>query len=792
MCLDRGFAQLSWMLFKPWQPLAPLALCAMGGIVVADWITPVAFSSLWMWTAAVAAFSFVAAAWLRFCKGPCAPSGIGATTLCAWLATASLFFSWHAYLLTAGPGAALAARIPPQGCVVQVVGVVDEEAPSEGQFQLKLESVTLKSETFRSSAPVLVRWKQQVDKPLQYGDRVQMIGDLHRLEPPRNPGAFDSPKIRQRQGIYSELKVRFPDDTIRLGHDCGSPFIARAFALRHWMEATMALDIEDSPELVAMIQSMVLGSRGESLAETKRLFQYTGTMHLFAVSGMNVAMLAGMAAWLLQVARVKRRAMACIVIPLLWIYCYATGLTASSLRATVMASLILAGFLMDRPSLPWNTLGASTLVILLWNPGQLFTPGFQLSFGMVAFLMATAGRIQKRLKRSTEPDPFLPRVLWSRLIYLRFRGKQIVADALAVSAVAWIGSMPLTVYYFHLWSPSTIPANVFAVAFAWILLILGLASVLVGTFSHGLAIIFNNANWAAAKVLLAGISFLASIPGGHVFVEPSLKPAPLCEVEVLDIRGGGAIHLRINSGGRRGDWMVDSGSAFAFTYNIAPYLRSRGVNNLDGYLLTHGDSNHIGGSAELLREMHPAEVIDSPLKDRSPYRLTTQAALETSSQGKAIVSRGDAITLVPGITLHVLFPPEGLAAGVADDKAFVLRLDAGGKRILFTSDAGFLTESWLLENAPPAELRSDILVKQKHAKDFSGTPDFLNAVHPALIVASSTSFPREEQITEEWAAQVEALGIRLLRQDRTGAVKITIDASGMWKAEPFLKEDGKQ
>ena len=317
-----------------------------------------------------------------------------------------------------------------------------------------------------------------------------------------------------------------------------------------------------------------------------------------------------------------------------------------------------------------------------------------------------------------------------------------------------------------------------------------MASVLTGMLWHGcLAVLFNNANWFAAKILLAGIAFLASLPGGHFFVEnPSFERPPRCEVEVLDVPGGGAIHLRTNTGEGRRDWMVDCGSASGFTYSITPYLRSRGVNNLDGFLLTHGDSHHIGGTMQLLREMNPTEVIDSPLRDRSPYRKAAHEALEASAKGKVIVSRGDTITLAPGIRLHVLFPPEGLVAGPADDKAFVLRLDAGEKRILFTSDAGFPTESWLLEHAPAAELRSDILVKQIHSKDFSGTPDFLNAVRPALIVASSTNFPPEEKISDEWAAQVEALGIGLLRQDRTGAVRITLDADGNWKAQPFLKQ----
>ena len=211
------------------------------------------------------------------------------------------------------------------------------------------------------------------------------------------------------------------------------------------------------------------------------------------------------------------------------------------------------------------------------------------------------------------------------------------------------------------------------------------------------------------------------------------------------------------------------------------------MDSLDGLLLTHGDAQHIGGALELLNTFAPAEVVDSPLRDRSPTRRAVQDALAATSQGKSLVERGDVLPLAPGVTLHILFPPEGLHAGPADDKALVLRLDAAGKRILFTSDAGFPTERWLEENAPPDELRADILVKQMHGKDFSGTPEFLQAVGPALIVASSTRFPPQEAIREEWAAQVKALGIRLLRQDQTGAVRITLQRDGTWQAEPFLK-----
>jgi competence protein ComEC len=232
--------------------------------------------------------------------------------------------------------------------------------------------------------------------------------------------------------------------------------------------------------------------------------------------------------------------------------------------------------------------------------------------------------------------------------------------------------------------------------------------------------------------------------------------------------------------------MVDCGSASAFTYAVCPYLRSRGVTRLDGLVLTHGDAQHIGGTTELLSELDPAEVVDSPLRDRSSTRKALHAALEASGLGKTLVARGDVLTLAPGVVLRVLFPPPGYVAGLADDKALVLRLDADGKRLLLSSDAGFLTETWLLENAPADELRCDVWIKQRHHSDFSGTPDFLAAARPSVIVASGAETPAEAERDAAWAAEVEARGIRLLRQDATGAVHVALDARGHWTAEPFL------
>jgi competence protein ComEC len=98
-------------------------------------------------------------------------------------------------------------------------------------------------------------------------------------------------------------------------------------------------------------------------------------------------------------------------------------------------------------------------------------------------------------------------------------------------------------------------------------------------------------------------------------------------------------------------------------------------------------------------------------------------------------------------------------------------------------DSGYATEKSLLQSR--IDLRSDILVKGQHHSGSSGSDIFLDAVRPQLIVATSRDFPQQERIPDEWAERVRARGIKLFRQDETGAVELEFGERD-WRARAYL------
>jgi beta-lactamase superfamily II metal-dependent hydrolase len=277
------------------------------------------------------------------------------------------------------------------------------------------------------------------------------------------------------------------------------------------------------------------------------------------------------------------------------------------------------------------------------------------------------------------------------------------------------------------------------------------------------------------------VQLFARIPAGHIYLEsPHWPNGVQAEITVLDLNEGAAVHIRTLGS----DWLFDPGGQRDFKRVLRGYLRSRGINRLDGLLLTHGDATHIGGAGAVLGAFQPRQLVDSRSPDRSIVHRRLIALCAERSIPRTLVGAGDELRLSPHVTARILFPFPDSRARMADDQALVVQLTLpGNTRVLLTSDSGQATETDLLTRQ--VDLRSDLLIKGQHHSGVSGSPEFLAAVRPQAIIATARESAENQRIKEDWAEMVKGSGIKLLRQDKTGAVRVRF-FHDHWEAISFL------
>ena len=206
------------------------------------------------------------------------------------------------------------------------------------------------------------------------------------------PASSTTPRTSGGTASSSSCESRYPNDCTVLSHGHGEAIQRFAIQARHYIRHCLELDLQDSPEISALIETMLLGAHSDAPDDVRELFQRTGTMHLFAVSGFNVMMLGGAALGRAEAAarlaprgRADRHSAARRL--------RAGDRAERELRARVSHRLDLSRGLRARSppaaaELP-RRLGRSA--ILAWDTNQLFSTGFQFTFAVVLVLISVRG-----------------------------------------------------------------------------------------------------------------------------------------------------------------------------------------------------------------------------------------------------------------------------------------------------------------------------------------------------------------------------------------------------------------
>ena len=613
-----------------------------------------------------------------------------------------------------------------------------------------------------------------LEEPLRPGDRIRVRGALVLPPEARNPGEWDRRRWMRRAGLSAIME----DVSLEAREGVDPRYLPRRWAgsWRGEVRTAVTRGLDPEGREAALLQALVLGDRSGGGKETFGVFRGSGTMHVFAVSGLHVGLVALLGWLLVRALRMPRSWGLGFVLALVWAYALVTGLRPPAFRAALMATFILAGFaLRRRPSLA-NSLLASVPVVLLFDSFQWRLPGFQLSYLVVASISLFGSVFMNPLRPWVDGDSFLPRALLSR----RQEGarwlREKTGGLAAVSASAWIGSLPLMAAYFGVVTPVAILASMVLVPLVFVVLAVALTALVTGMASEGLAEQLNRANGLLVDRGYAIADGFARIPGAQF----ELARGRWGEdgLVVFALRGGGASSFLDAGGGV----LLDAGNERDHYEVIGPALRG-GFRSPDSLLLTHPDGAHVGGALPLLREGRVRQCLLPTAWARSPaYRNLLE---EAPGHGCRLLRAqvGRRYPVGDGIWLEVLHVPDGNEDRLADDRGLVALLHWQGWRILFTGDAGFPIERAILEAG--VDPRADVWVMGRHAIDHAGTAELVRAVGPRVILLEDAEALGTPALSPAWIAAREAEGIVVWRRSVTGAVAISVSGDGL-TLDPFL------
>lgn len=281
-------------------------------------------------------------------------------------------------------------------------------------------------------------------------------------------------------------------------------------------ERILGLGLEDRPALRSIHVAMLLGSKAELSEEQRELFMNSGTMHLFAISGLHIAVIWAVLAGLLNAVRVPRLAAAVAGLPALWLYVEITGGAPSARRAWLMIAFVIAAKALRWARNPLAGIAASALVVLWWAPWQLFGLGFQMSYAVVAALLLYGLPLEERWQRRWRPWADLPPAEWGWWRRAgRWLGAQVISGfALAVAAT--LVSVPMTLATFGLMTPGSLVVNLACIPASSLAIVAGIGSILAGLL--GLAPVSVFLNHASALLIAAmerGLAWAMRVPGAH-------------------------------------------------------------------------------------------------------------------------------------------------------------------------------------------------------------------------------------------------------------------------------------
>lgn len=657
------------------------------------------------------------------------------------------------------------------------------------------------------------------------GDRLRVFAQLVRPRPAANPGGFDFAAYSRADRRRSLLRARYPDCVSvlrRAGRWNPAGVLER---LRTGSDRLLRRYVD--PARQGLAAAVLLGAREEIGIQRSEAFLETGTVHLLAISGLHVGIVAGALFLLMRLVFVTRGRAVAVVATMTVLYAVLIDARPPAVRATVLVLVTCLSVYLGRRPLAFNSLAAAALVVLARNPADLFRTGPQLSFLAVAGLawfapqwLASASRKDGLERMVAESRGWPARVVW-----LIGRGLRRLA---VVSVIIWLLALPLVMARFHLLTPIALALNVVLWVPMAIALTSGFTMLVCGWLFPPLG---AAAGWCCDGSLRAlewSIVAGRAVPGSHFWVPgpaewwllgfyaalgllaalPRLRPPrrwclallagwaavgfaasavrfdrPHLDCTVLSVGHGCAVVLELPSGQTM---LYDAGalsSPRGTVQSIAGYLWSRGATHLDAVVLTHADADHYNALPELLARFSVGVIYVSPVMFEEENRAIAVLREAIGDAGVPIreIYAGDRLRSGDECRIEVLHPPQWGVIGGDNSNSIVMVVEYRGRRILLPGDLQSPGLEYVLAEEP---IDIDVLLAPHHGSPRSSPSGLAAWSRPDWLIISGGNRP-EHRATE---ASYRRAGAEVLHTGRHGAVRVRIGPAGL-ATQCFLRPD---
>jgi len=582
--------------------------------------------------------------------------------------SAFAFYASAAFRLVPSP-----SLISWAGRDVILSGIV-EGRPVDGEgitnFRMRVTEVFDEGITTKvgDQAKVIVRRPEEGSIGIGEGDFIRVKGRLDLIAVASNRGEYDPRWQNRLKGVHVQLFCIGSWRILREIPKPGFSFMQHVVnPLRNYLSSALDRHVPDGEER-QFVKGMILGERDMLSEELYDAFRRTGTAHVLAVSGLHVALLAyavNLCLQRLKVTRAGRWLAFLILVLFIGLYSFVTGNAPSIKRAAIMSVMMFAGGTLGLKSWPLNSLAASDLVILLFDPFDLFNPGFVMTNAAVLGILTIHQRLSALVPEGKRLLQRIFHLLWS---------------AFTVSASAMIGVSPVIALYFGTFSVSGLVANLPAVLFSNFAMYTSLPLFLFNGFAGWIASLFGMSTWLFARVTLFFVYLFSGMPLASVEFRPDLF-----DVAVFYLSFAAAFQALFSRRWGRALVVVLAGMNLLLWHGqCRPMLNPPGVVTVN-----------IGKEvAVLFSSGSETCLIDAGRREGSWERIRRQSevwGLGTPVFAAAMFSPDSVMRAIPVHRLSPAsshFPGRTFVVRRLEDKA--LRIDSRGHSLLFVSGLGRL------------------------------------------------------------------------------------------------------